>query len=1508
MISERKPAKINWKLVVILAVAVVVLGVGAIVARYVRKEWLASKGLADGQAAYQQGDWKGAVAGLREYLARFPDNPEVLEQYARANLLVRPLDVGNIFAAIDAYRRILRLSPDNASVYRPLAILYAYTGQSGELGYIAEQRLKQAPGDPHATLWLAQSLVAQTDRTKRDEARAKLEELVNAAPKQAGPRAPYVKACILLGAIAASGDSKTARQDALKWLDRAIERDPGSADVYLARARVRLLPPRPEGKAEQDAFFAAAKADLDRADALQPPDKPSDPGVRLGLAAEWIRHGDFAKAEAELNALDAMLVPVKDAEGNTAGYYVGSPKGGAAVPAGSGAAEGKDLLAYDIVDPMDLVAVKSNLRSRIVASRRSPSEGVALADETLAAVKSKRHRLSVLPSAIERYATAGKVAEARACLDEYVKANEVQPVPEPREKVAWLEALVAQAEGKPSRIVALLQPVTAAGLLDYRSWIMMAQAYRQTSQPQLAARALDECRRLIPRDPSLMRWLAREYRFQGRWSEALQAATAASQLAADDLPTTLLRIEIAIGAVPEPADARGKADLEALARELAALRRKHAEVVPVRVLQDAIAMKQGRLDDAQKELEETIKTYPEAETLSARMMLAQVYVRQQRTDDALRTCREASDKYKKQAAPWQALAEVLASNKRYDEARAALQAAVKEVESREDKRDLKARLDSLEIANGSPQSRTERAKALVKEDTDDVRAALLLLQFPEIRNDEALAQALVNKIREIQGDSSVLGRLYQVELWMSQNRWRDKQKEIADALNRCMAADPKWSEPVLLLGSMHERLADLGGAEAVYRRAFASNPEATDVADRLMVLLERRGRFTDAKEVLDKVGKGSGVLDAHRWRVAYGEGDVAQAVEQLRLRMAQDPKDAVSRVDLARVLYEQKRDVDAAMKYLDEAAAIAPESLVPIAIKAAILEREGRRDEARRHLDEEVAKRNSFAAYLVRADYRAATGDTALAEQDYAHLTTFGMNGDGHLRLARFYTDSGNWDKAVNTLEEGAKAYSANRVLQDRLMRALFSRNKGDDRARASQILAALEKTNPNDPGVLGIRALELLREGKQESTQKAQQLLERVVQLAPSAVDAYMALFGLAMDRMDIAGARDLAIRATEANPGHRDLLLARADAERRLGNLGMAREVVRTLLKQNPDDPGSLDALVSLAGSPPDAKVLEEAQVLANQAANRKPSDERLQLVVARALDVAGQRDAAIARLDAYRQTEAGRSSVNVLLALADLCRAAGNLAACKDRIEQASKLAPDHPGVVQQQILYLAAAKQFDEIASLMSALARKQPGDAGTFLVAAKVLHSGGADSHRKAAKACYEEALRNAPLMTEALLGLALLTYQGGDISGAEMAYVKVIEAHPNNPQALNDLAWILSESKHDYKRAIELADRGVALVPDDDHLRDTRGVVLMRVGRLQDARKDFEKMASLNPPDSPRRAKALLQLGRVCAKMNDAAQAKRYLEEALQIDSRKSVFSAEERAEARQLLLASAGN
>ena len=482
-------------------------------------------------------------------------------------------------------------------------------------------------------------------------------------------------------------------------------------------------------------------------------------------------------------------------------------------------------------------------------------------------------------------------------------------------------------------------------------------------------------------------------------------------------------------------------------------------------------------------------------------------------------------------------------------------------------------------------------------------------------------------------------------------------------------------------------------------------------------------------------------------------------------------------------------------------------------------------------------------------------------------------------------------------------------MLQDRLMRALFSRNTGDDREKALQILGVLEKTRPGDPGILGVRALELLREGKTESILKAQKLLERVVQLAPTRVDAYLVLINLALNyRGDAAGARSLAAKAMEANPGSKELVLAKAEAERRLGNLAMARELIRALLKQNRDDADALDTLVSLAGNPPEPKAIEEILALAREAASRKPLDEPLQLISARALSVGGQADAAITRLEAYRKTEAGRSSVGVLLALADLYRRADRLTECGERIEQAAKLGPDHPGVAEQQLLRLNAAKQFDGVVSLVSSLTTQKNVNARIFVMAAQVLRAPGAEAYRKEAEKCYKEALRRDPLSIEALRGLASLAYEQGNIDVALQHYAKVLEMHSHNTQALNDMAYVLSEKKGEYKRALELADQGVSLAPDDDHLRDTRGVILMRLGRPQDARKDFERFLQLNLLDTPRRAKALLQLGRACVKLGEAAQAKRHLNEALEIDRQKPVFSPQERAEINQLVQAQANS
>jgi tetratricopeptide (TPR) repeat protein len=117
---------------------------------------------------------------------------------------------------------------------------------------------------------------------------------------------------------------------------------------------------------------------------------------------------------------------------------------------------------------------------------------------------------------------------------------------------------------------------------------------------------------------------------------------------------------------------------------------------------------------------------------------------------------------------------------------------------------------------------------------------------------------------------------------------------------------------------------------------------------------------------------------------------------------------------------------------------------------------------------------------------------------------------------------------------------------------------------------------------------------------------------------------------------------------------------------------------------------------------------------------------------------------------------------------------------------------------------------------------------------------------------------------------------------------------------------MLQEHDQAYEEALKLANKGLALSSDDTHLLDTRGTILSHLpDRLADARKDFEKLveklSQLSPPDDRRQAKALLQLGRVCAKLNDIPQAIQHLKKALEIDQKLNVFTPAERSEIEQI-------
>jgi len=64
--------------------------------------------------------------------------------------------------------------------------------------------------------------------------------------------------------------------------------------------------------------------------------------------------------------------------------------------------------------------------------------------------------------------------------------------------------------------------------------------------------------------------------------------------------------------------------------------------------------------------------------------------------------------------------------------------------------------------------------------------------------------------------------------------------------------------------------------------------------------------------------------------------------------------------------------------------------------------------------------------------------------------------------------------------------------------------------------------------------------------------------------------------------------------------------------------------------------------------------------------------------------------------------------------------------------------------------------------------------------------------------------------------------------------------------AMNNLAYILSERAQDLEFALNLADRALEKEPDQHNLLDTKGWILYKLGRLQEALQFVSKAASMD--------------------------------------------------------------
>jgi tetratricopeptide (TPR) repeat protein len=295
---------------------------------------------------------------------------------------------------------------------------------------------------------------------------------------------------------------------------------------------------------------------------------------------------------------------------------------------------------------------------------------------------------------------------------------------------------------------------------------------------------------------------------------------------------------------------------------------------------------------------------------------------------------------------------------------------------------------------------------------------------------------------------------------------------------------------------------------------------------------------------------------------------------------------------------------------------------------------------------------------------------------------------------------------------------------------------------------------------------------------------------------------------------------------------------------------------------------------------------------------------LHVARAeiMSACGRRTEAFRHLEAFCESEQGRGSAAARLTLADLYRANGDFQAAKAWVDQAESMAPGSLAVFAARVNLLASQKEFTAIPPLLADYRAKNPDRPVAVATAAEALLHSGDRQALLMARDIADELVVAFPNFIEGHIVRAEAARAAGELETAAAAYHSVLRLEPFHPRANNDLAWLLSEQLDKPREALEIADKAAARSPNDPHLLDTRGAILMRLGRFTDARRDLERCLELARTIPSTQAHAAIRLARVLNELKDAEAAKARLEQALQIDKQHRVLTEAERSEAAKLV------
>jgi tetratricopeptide (TPR) repeat protein len=1287
--------------------------------------------------------------------------------------------------------------------------------------------LAETARSPGEALQAAKALeeVLRRDRSRREARRRLVRAYLRAGPGHSGPAEVHAKALVAdepPGATAAAGDYRLLGQArALKGLEGNAEAWREAADSF--ERALRLAPGDVEA-AEALAYLSRerlgepgrAAAVLDAL--LKADDSAAAHLVRFRDAA---RAGHPERARAELDA--AVARAPDDAQARLLAAEEALSRG--------------DLdAARRHIDRLPAGAARAMLDASVLLQQNRPEEAVGAYREALKATGGTSEDLTWRLAYL--LLRLGQPERARPLVEQYHRLTDpVQGPPGPR--AAFLDALLLLGRNDYDGAIRALEAIRAAGRPDADPGLAafgptaaevaltLGQAREGLGDARAALADYREAARLARKQGARLvePWarIARLRRQAGdldgaeaALAEGLDMAPGAAPLLAEQVR---LRLDRRGAEGPGRARALAAAD-ESLRRALAAAP-DDPEVLRAQVAYLAAA---NRTDEAARLLGAATEGR-HAQDAGLWAMRAEVLRRLGRDDEALRVLDAARAAAGDQPALRIARAELL--NYRGDE-RAALDvlreglagAAEGQVERRAP---LLLALGDLHLALKDPAAARDAFARWAELTPDDPRPRRALLDLAVASGDEAGIGEALAALRRIGGPAAPLAEaivLLRDPPGAEDEAARDRRLARAEAKVGELA---KVDEPAadLLRGRLLERRGDVDGAAAAYRRARdrGAGPEALR---RLVDLLARHRRFDDLRALRAGLNQGEMTPEVERQAalIALNLGEKDQA-EQLARRLAEGhPESLDARVWAARILGDLGQP-ERAEGLLRDLIQQRPDELAPRLMLLMLQRNQKEADEAARTVAQIGEHIKSDRLDFILAQCYRALGDRDRADARYeASLAKWPGDPAVSRSAAAYYRESGRPREAEavlrRALDRDPKLGWAARELALSL-----SARPGDTAAYDEALkLVGAAATADETPEDKLVRATVLIRSADRERVAEATRLLEGLLADGSAAV---------------AVPARDLLAQVA---------LASGRPAEARAHGEAAARASA---------DPAVVAhyAAALLADKKPEEAARQAERLLALEPDGRRGAE-----LLARASRDLGQPAETAAKLEgAYRARRDGPDGEAFGVA------ALGVLPGL-EAPEVAARLARDvaarWPRSVRAAVVALAAQGRGDEAMALCRSAAQAAPREAA---LAAVALALAGGDAPRREAAGLLDAARKAAPEDVELLRAGAALARARGRLDAAVDDYRALLARAPGDEKALNNLAWTLSEDLNRPAEALPPIDEAIRRHGRRPNLLDTRGVILTRLGRPDEAIADLEAAAAAAPD-----AATYFHLARACRK------------------------------------------